>query len=30
MAKQQTIYITAPGEDTDWMHRNFPYLRIIK
>ena len=26
MARTQTYGITAPGEDTDWIHRGFPHL----
>lgn len=28
MAENQTFQLVAPGEDTDWMHRGYPYLRI--
>ncbi len=30
MAQRQTFYVTAPGEDTEWMHRNYPYLKIAQ
>lgn len=29
MAEQQTFYLTAPGDDTEWMQRNYPYLKLL-
>ena len=28
MAEEQTFYLTAPGDDTEWIHRSYPYEEI--
>ena len=29
MAINQTFYLYAPGDDTDWIHRGYPYLKLV-